>query len=176
MMQMNESDRVLIMKRRMKRRHSMRKTPTANTPAVCGGAVLLACLSAPVTAEIYKWVDAEGNVQYTQRPPPAGIEASTIKPPPRVDAAAAKAALKARLEGINSRADERRKKNAERQKSDAERKAGERRCAQAKKRRNSYRFPRVNAIAEDGTYTRLPEEQRVAELKKANDYISENCR
>ncbi len=143
---------------------------------VCGGVVLLACLSAPVMAEIYKWVDAEGNVHYTQNPPPDGVEAALIKPPPRVDAAAAEEALKEKLEGIDSRADARRKQAAEQQQADAKMKARERRCADAKRRRDSYRAPRVNAIAKDGTYTRLPEEQRLSELKKTNDYISEHCK
>jgi hypothetical protein len=29
----------------------------------------------------YRWVDAEGNVQYTQTPPPAGVNVDTIKTP-----------------------------------------------------------------------------------------------
>ena len=30
--------------------------------------------------EMYKWVDEEGNVQYTQTPPPEGTEATTVTP------------------------------------------------------------------------------------------------
>jgi hypothetical protein len=37
-------------------------------------------LSAPTFAA-YKWVDAEGNVQYTQTPPP-GMNSSKVTPPP----------------------------------------------------------------------------------------------
>ncbi len=31
-------------------------------------------------AEMYKWVDEEGNIQYTQTPPPEGTEATTVNP------------------------------------------------------------------------------------------------
>lgn len=42
---------------------------------------LLCLLSSPAFA-IYKWVDAEGNVQYTQTPPPSGVKSNTVNVPP----------------------------------------------------------------------------------------------
>ncbi len=44
--------------------------------------LLFAVCSAPVTAQVYKWVDAEGNVHYGQQRP-AGMEAETlhVRPP-----------------------------------------------------------------------------------------------
>jgi hypothetical protein len=41
---------------------------------------LVLLLSSPSFAA-YKWVDAEGNVQYTQTPPP-GVNSSKVTPPP----------------------------------------------------------------------------------------------
>ncbi|MCG8614453.1 MAG: DUF4124 domain-containing protein, partial [Pseudomonadales bacterium] len=29
---------------------------------------------------MYKWVDEDGNTHYSQSPPPAGVEGTTIKP------------------------------------------------------------------------------------------------
>ncbi len=43
--------------------------------------LLFAVCSAPVTAQVYKWVDAEGNVHYGERRPP-GLEAETLKVQP----------------------------------------------------------------------------------------------
>ena len=40
-------------------------------------------------ARMYKWVDEDGNTQYTQSPPPGDIESEVIKPPPKVDTEAA---------------------------------------------------------------------------------------
>jgi len=41
----------------------------------------LALLLSSPTFAAYKWVDAEGNVQYTQTPPP-GMNSSKVTPPP----------------------------------------------------------------------------------------------
>ncbi|MBM2830851.1 MAG: hypothetical protein HW411_1641, partial [Gammaproteobacteria bacterium] len=47
--------------------------------------ILFFLLSMNCFAAMYKWVDADGNVHYTQSPPPEGVESATIKPPPEVD-------------------------------------------------------------------------------------------
>lgn len=44
--------------------------------------------AASAAAAMYKWTDQEGNVQYTQTPPPDGA-VTEIAPPPRVAAPAA---------------------------------------------------------------------------------------
>ena len=45
-------------------------------------AVLLSLLSLTLHAELYQWVDEEGNVQYSQTPPPEGTEATVVSPSP----------------------------------------------------------------------------------------------
>ncbi len=45
-------------------------------------AIILSLSSANVPAEMYKWVDEEGNVQYTQTPPPGSASATTVTPFP----------------------------------------------------------------------------------------------
>lgn len=137
--------------------------------------LLLASLSVPVQAEIYKWVDVDGSVQYSQTPPPEGITAETIKPPPSVDNSAAEQALNDRLDGINSRADKRRKNKDEQRLAEKDKQAQQIECDKAQKRKQNYSYPRVSAVAKDGTHTRLSEEQRQATLKQINDYIAEHC-
>ena len=56
---------------------------------------------------------------------------------------------------------------------DADRKA--RNCEQSKIRLASMERPRVNQIAEDGTRTVMPEEQRQTELRKAHDNVKKYC-
>ncbi|MDY6992277.1 MAG: DUF4124 domain-containing protein [Pseudomonadota bacterium] len=41
--------------------------------------LLLSVLSVNIHAEIYKWVDEEGFTQYSQTPPPEGIEATVVE-------------------------------------------------------------------------------------------------
>jgi hypothetical protein len=37
--------------------------------------ILLLAIQTSYAEELYRWVDADGNVQYTQTPPPAGVNA-----------------------------------------------------------------------------------------------------
>jgi flagellar motility protein MotE (MotC chaperone) len=45
-------------------------------------------------AQMYKWVDKDGKVRYSDTPPPAGVKTSTVKAPPAAPAAAAAPAAK----------------------------------------------------------------------------------
>lgn len=56
-----------------------------NAPlALC--AVLTLCLAVPAQAAMYKWVDKDGSVVYSETPPPDGTDAITLtlQPPPDV--------------------------------------------------------------------------------------------
>jgi len=44
-----------------------------------GVAVLVACAT-PVSAQLYKWTDANGRVQYSDRPPPSGARSEIVSP------------------------------------------------------------------------------------------------
>ena len=46
-------------------------------------AVLLAlCMALPASAQMYKWVDANGKVQYSDKPPPSNIKTEKLRAPP----------------------------------------------------------------------------------------------
>ena len=45
--------------------------------------MVLAC-SLPAAAEIYKWVDKDGKIRFTDTPPPAGIKGEQVTPQPNV--------------------------------------------------------------------------------------------
>lgn len=49
--------------------------------AVAGALALLA-LAAPAAAAMYKWVDANGRVVYSDQPPPANVKSEILRPPP----------------------------------------------------------------------------------------------
>ncbi|MGH2577901.1 MAG: DUF4124 domain-containing protein, partial [Actinomycetota bacterium] len=55
-------------------------------PLLCAA---LCAAASPVFAEMYKWRDAEGQVHYSESPPP-GRPVETIKPPPKVDSTKAR--------------------------------------------------------------------------------------
>ncbi len=47
-----------------------------------GAALALAAATAPAAATLYKWVDANGHVVYSDQPPPASVRSEVVKPPP----------------------------------------------------------------------------------------------
>lgn len=49
---------------------------------LCAAAIALACLAAPALADVYKWVDAQGGVHYSDRPPPADAKTVTVEQTP----------------------------------------------------------------------------------------------
>ena len=57
------------------------------------------------TDKIYKWVDQNGAIQYTQFPPPSGIEVQEVRnaPPPADDPAAERARLEQDTEALDER-------------------------------------------------------------------------
>lgn len=53
---------------------------------------LLLCVALPASAQMYKWIDANGKVQYSDKPPPSNIKTEKLReppPPPAPKAAAA---------------------------------------------------------------------------------------
>lgn len=141
--------------------------------AVAG--LTLAASAATALAGAYKWVDENGNVQYTQTPPPGNIKAKTVNTGPKTDPEAAAAALKA-LQDKSSQALEARQEQAQTESAAASEAAEKQRiCELAKKRLLAYERPRVNVVNADGTRSRATEEQRQAEISKAKEHIAKNC-
>jgi hypothetical protein len=51
---------------------------------------LMLCLALPASAQMYKWVDSNGKVQYSDKPPPSNIKSEKLRnsaPAPAVPAA-----------------------------------------------------------------------------------------
>lgn len=49
---------------------------------VLAAILALAAMAVPAAAAMYKWVDANGNVVYSDQPPPANVKSEVVKPPP----------------------------------------------------------------------------------------------
>ena len=127
-------------------------------------------------ARIYKWVDKDGVVQYTQTPPPSGITASEIKPPPPPpDAAAAEKQLQQQQAELNKTREDRIKAGEEQQKEEQFAADKKQKCEQARLRLRSMQRPRVNVVGKDGERRRLTEEEREAGIAKAREMIDKLC-
>ena len=65
-------------------------------------------------AEMYKWVDADGQAHYSEKPPAGDVKVTTIKAPPKVDTEKALKELEEH-ENKHKGIDEERKQKAEEQ-------------------------------------------------------------
>jgi hypothetical protein len=140
------------------------------------GIVLLAALPGIATAAIYKWVDENGQVQYTETPPPGGIEASEMKPPPEP---ADQEGTIEREQKLEKALDERRgsrdasaKKAAE--DADYNRQKAER-CEAARRRLEQAERPLTNFVEADGTQRRATEEERLEQIKQSQEQVKKFC-
>jgi hypothetical protein len=50
---------------------------------------LALCLALPASAQMYKWVDSEGKVQYSDKPPPSNVKTEKLRAPASASAPAA---------------------------------------------------------------------------------------
>lgn len=132
-------------------------------------------------AEIYKWVDAEGNVHYgQQRPSDANAEKLDIQQEPTTTFHSGKKdAVKP-----NNTAQESEKKpeeepateEKEKPETPAEKKQRLEACARAKKSLATMEsIGRIRSKDAEGNYTYLSQQQKEAQMKQARDLIKKYC-
>ena len=152
---------------------SMRKTAFSAAYIV----LALILLRPSVTdAEVYKWVDSEGNTQYTQSPPPGDVQAKTIKPPPKINPEHATEQLKNRQKLLEQARDGRTQAAEKKSKEEKDSKQALADCAKAKAHLASFQRPRVNKVDNEGNRIRISEEERQLNISKAKKQVEERCK
>ena len=154
----------------------------AVTTALC----LIMAGSAWSRGEIYRWVDEEGVVHYSQVVPD-GVDATVVGVRPNaVPSVSAPPARKSTAGGNAepgadediSYAEQRRRDRADRWQEQLEQNAKlARECDMMRKQKALLEpNPRVMIQGEDGTVQRLDDEKRVSALAEANAFLAENCK
>ena len=161
----------------------MRRMPSPAVARLClaAAATSLAVLATtPAIGAMYRWVDDSGAVVYSQSPPPDGRAATPVAPPPPPSSSAD--AERQQLDNRAKQADEARKKTQEGLKKQQEASAKDadrkRNCDAARQNLELIlnRPPQTRFQMPNGEYRRFTDEEREAELKKARDFVDENCR
>jgi hypothetical protein len=150
---------------------------------------LMLVAAAGASAQLYRWVDKDGKVRYSDTPP-AGVKATTLRPPPGSyapapapgDDAAAKDAKKGPLTPAEQEA-EFRKRQMEAQKSrDKDDQAGrdalakQDNCARARESLASLESgQRIVRTGADGERYYIDDAQRAAEIDKARQSANSWC-
>ena len=139
--------------------------------------LVLSSVALSVSAEIYKWVDDEGNIHYGEKPPSTNTkeEVETIKIRDNVDTHLAAESLKKKSKWLNDLSDERKQEKKDALNDKKELAKNKMRCEQAKKQLANYQHPKVNVKESDGTYRALGEEERQAGLKKSEELVKKAC-
>ena len=129
-------------------------------------------------AEMYKWVDDEGNVHYGDRPPVKN-EFEKMKPPPAADEKEAMR-LQQRTKNILQQqmqvdADRAREKQASR-KPDAQKVSIEKRCKRDRAELVFYKKSGKHSILDqDGNLTRVKSSERKQKITELESFIAQNC-
>jgi len=130
---------------------------------------------------IYRWVDQDGVVHFGGSPP-QGVHATVVNSPGESGGLSAPVADPKPVaedgEEVISYAEQRRRERAE--KRDAAQKADvetQQKCAEMQRRRDALEpSTRVIVTGPDGNPVRMDDDERLAKLKEAKDYLEQNCR
>ncbi len=140
--------------------------------------ILLALLSLTVGAQVYRWVDKDGKVQYSDQPPAPGAgkaEVTKINSATSSPAAPAGAATKTPEKAKANVADANKAKTAEDEAKAA--KENEEYCrstrSQLKVMENGGRVTTTDA---NGDQALMSDEQLIAEAARLRKLIAENCK
>ena len=141
--------------------------------------VIIPCAGLAGGQGMYKWTDDEGEVHYTQYPPP-GRASEAMRPPPPLPAQSAQSAdtkLQEQLETIKQQ-DAQQQQNIAEQKQQAEiQKIRKQNCETARQNLvNLQRGGNVRYRDADGQVVRLTEEERQKRIEETNAQIKENCK
>lgn len=137
------------------------------------GAGLLAASATGLAATMYKWTDSEGNVQYTQTPPPKGDFQKMAPPPAPATPAPESAAPLAAEPAADQAGDTAAQEEAERKRLEAS--VAKHNCETARKNLEIYTaFRRV--VNDKGEIVTMSDDERAAKIKEANEMIQKYCR
>jgi hypothetical protein len=139
--------------------------------------ILISALYVPVcNAAMYKWIDADGNTQYTQHPPPGDIQAETIKPPSKVDTEGALKKLEAQKKKAAELREGRLKEADEKRKAEEDLALEQDNCRRGRENLKNLERPHGLIAQPDGSRIRITEEERQEKLAKSREMIKEWCK
>ena len=142
-------------------------------------AILLA--TATVAAQVYKWVDKDGKVQYTDTPPPPSVTKSEAKKvdtsPAAVSAAAPAKTLQDRAKDYDKRNAEAAEKNKKAEIDQKNTEASAANCSDAKGALRDLETGRpITRTSETGSREYVDDDARQAEMAKARKAIADFCK
>lgn len=139
--------------------------------AIAFGAALI---SAAASAAVYRWVDAQGQVHYGDRPP-VDVRAESIPPalPPGDDGAYQ--ALQDYVRTLEAQRAERAKEAEQQHQKEEHAAARKAECESSRERRSRLERPRQLEYQPDGSARRLTEEERQLRIQETDQRVADAC-
>lgn len=139
--------------------------------------------AAVADSEIYKWTDEEGNVHYSDCPPPPSCDAEIVEAEPEPDPSEVRKAQQRLEQMLAEQAEGRAEREHEQLEKEEQRViamqiavARKRVCIRARQNLQVLLVQRpVFYIDENGNYVYLDEETRISEVERMRRLIAENC-
>jgi type IV secretory pathway VirB10-like protein len=136
-------------------------------------------VSTQASSKMYRWTDDNGNVVYSQTPPPDSrpVKSITAPPPPAVKPEEAQEKTQEFQQKLDKIAKEREKAKKKQAKKKEQAKADSARCEAARKNRETLinRPPNTLWGLPDGTFQRFTVDEREQKLETLNKAIREYC-
>ncbi len=126
-------------------------------------------------ARVYKWVDEDGNVHYSQTLPP-GQQGESIKDPPKVDTEAAVEELKQDQDAFTERQAQEQQRHAEEQKLAADAAEMAKRCDTLRSNLAGLLNTQRIYEGEGDARRRIGEEERQARITSTEQAIAKDCK
>jgi hypothetical protein len=141
-------------------------------------AVALTICSSPVFAEMYRYVDENGQVVYSQFRPDTETAPSTVKAPPPPPSTAGQSRQQL-IESLQRKEDIKEDMKKAEEKSAAEaakRERQQKNCEAAKKNLEAYSAgPEKKVVDAEGNPVQLTDYQRNQEIRKAREVMAKEC-
>jgi hypothetical protein len=131
-------------------------------------------------AGIYRWVDDQGQVVYSQTPPPGDREVSELAPPPPPAEApdAALERIRSQTRKLEKASQERREEKAEKDKRKQEEKIRKKNCETARRNLETLKSRPPNTLYRtgEGEYRRFTIDELNQQIAEQEKLIRENCK
>jgi hypothetical protein len=148
-------------------------------PSFAFAVITLSMFSASAAfAELYKWKDEQGQIHYTQTPPPGGKDAAETVRATKAPTGASEAQkrLDEKLKQFDAGREQRVKASEEKKAAEAEEAKRKENCEMAKRRLNGLEGSnRIFEYDSKGERNRLGEEQRQAHIEETKKQIADLC-
>jgi hypothetical protein len=146
-------------------------------PVICALLVFTASSPAADSQNMYKWTDDQGEVHYTQFPPPGRkTEIMQPPPPPAEPPTGSENDLQKQLDTIKQQNDKQLQETREADQQAEIQKIRKKNCETAHKNLiNLNRGGNVRYMGPNGEAIRLTEEERQKRIDETNQQIKENC-